>query len=331
MLRYSPDYNLSAKIGTFERRCGTVGDTKIIFGTSDGTILKKFKFPSTIAITQKSEYVTDSRIYDFKGHSYYVGESALNSPSENMIDITDYKNLEYYAPLFLVHALKQLDGKPDVIVTGLSKAQIQFSGNFKQNLQSFEVNETPYKFDTIFVLPQGAGSKLTIDKYGDNFPNEQSEFSGKTTFVGVDIGFNTLDMFMVTDGKTSPTLFEGIENEGVMKIAKLVAKKVYDEHGRQITLHEAKEILGTNLYKLRGKTHDFTEFNKEIKTKYLRELLQLIENRYGKVIDKCDFIHLSGGGSTIFKSTEDNFIKVPKNSAEYMNSIGFYLFGIGKV
>lgn len=304
------------------------GDVKVISGLSDGTILKKFKFPSTIAITQKSEYVTDSRIYDFRGHSYYVGKSALNSPSENLIDITEYKNLEYYAPLFLAHALTLLDKKPDVIVSGLSKAQIQYSGNFKKGLQEFEVNGTKYQFDHVYVLPQGAGSKLTIDKYGDNFPEVQSEFSGRSTFVGVDIGFNTLDMFMVTDGKTSPTLFEGIENEGVMKIAKLVAKKVHEEHNRSITLHEAKEILGSNLYKLRGKTYDFSEFNRQIKTQYLKDLLVLIEEKYGKIIDKCDFISLSGGGSTIFKNTEDNFIKVPKTAHEYYNSIGQYLFGI---
>lgn len=303
------------------------GNIKCVFGTSDGTIHKKFKFPSTIAITQKSEFVTDSRIYDFKGHSYYVGDSALNSPSENLIDITEYKNLEYYAPLFFAHALKEIDGIPDIVVTGLSKAQIQFSGNFKNNIQEFEVNEKTYKFDTVFVLPQGAGSKLTIDKYGDNFPHEQTEFSGKTTFVGIDIGFNTLDMFMVTDGKTSPTLFEGIENEGVMKIAKLVARKVHEEHGRSITLHEARDILDSGLYKLRGKVHDFSAFIKEIKKDYLKSLLSLIETRYGKIIDKCDFISLSGGGSYFFKSTEDNFIKVPKNDGEFYNALGFYLFG----
>lgn len=306
------------------------GNIKIVAGTSDGTIQKKFKFPSTIAITQKSEFVTDSRIYDFKGHSYYVGDAALTSPSENLIDITEYKNLEYYAPLFLAHALTLVDGTPDIVISGLSKAQIQYSGNFKANLQEFEVNGKQYNFTDVYVLPQGAGSKLTIDKYGDNFPNEQTEFAGKTTFVGVDIGFNTLDMFMVTDGKTSPTLFEGIENEGVMKIAKLVAKKVHDEHGRGITLHEARDVLDSNIYKLRGKTYDFSEFNKEIKKNYLRELLELIENRYGKIIDKCDFISLTGGGSYIFKSTNDNFIKVPKNSNEFYNSLGFFLFGITK-
>lgn len=297
------------------------------FGTSEGQITKQFKFTSTIGITNRNEHVSDSRIYDFKDHSYYVGDHALNLPSENLIDITDYKNLEYYAPLFLAHALKQIGDTPDVIVSGLSKSQIENSGHFKEGLMNFQVNGKEYSFPNVFILPQGAGSKMCIDKYGGNFPNIQQEFTGNTSFVGCDIGFNTLDMFLVTDGKTSPNLFEGIEKEGVMKIATRVAKKVKEQHGRGITLHEAKEIIDTGIYRLRGHKHDFSEYVDEVKKTYLKELLALIETKYGKLLDKCDFISLSGGGSTIFKATEDGFIRVPLAKHEFYNSIGFKLWG----
>jgi Actin like proteins N terminal domain len=303
------------------------GDTKVTYGTSDGHIIKQFKFSSSIGITKRNEYVQDSRIYDFLDHSYYVGEHSLHLPSENLIDITDYKNLEYYAPLFLYHTLKLIDSTPDIIVSGLSKAQIQNSGHFKEGLQSFSVNGEQYNFPEVYILPQGAGSKLTIDKFGNNFPNIQNEFLGATTFVGCDIGFNTLDMFLVTDGKTSPNLFEGIEREGIMKIATEVARKVKELHGRQITLHEAKEIIDSGVYKLRGQKYPFKDYIDEIKKGYLKDLLSLIETKYGKILDKCDFISLSGGGSTIFKSTDDGFIRVPKNKHEYYNSTGFFLFG----
>jgi hypothetical protein len=304
------------------------GDVKVTFGTSEGHIEKQFKFPSTIGITKRNEHIQDSRIYDFRDHSYYVGENALHLPSENLIDITDYKNLEYYAPVFLYHAIKMIGAEPDIIVSGLSKAQIENSGHFKEGLMNFEVNGKTFQYNEVLILPQGAGSKLCIDKYGDNFPHHQQEFTGDTTFVGCDIGFNTLDMFLVTDGKTSPNLFEGIEREGVMKIATQVAKKVKELHGRQITLHEAKEIIDTNIYKLRGQKHPFKEYVEEVKKSYLKELLILIESKYGKILDKCDFLALSGGGSTIFKDSEDRFIRVPKAKHEYYNSIGFYLFGI---
>jgi len=173
------------------------GDVKVTLGTADG-IEKQFKFTSAIGITKHNEHVKDSRIYEFKGHSYYVGENAMHLPSENLIDITDYKNLEYYAPLFLYHALQLIDAVPDIIITGLSKAQIQNSGHFKEALMNFVVNEKQFVFNDVYVLPQGAGSKLCIDKYGNNFPELQKEFTGDTTYVGCDIGFNTLDMFLVT-------------------------------------------------------------------------------------------------------------------------------------
>lgn len=304
------------------------GDTKVTLGTSDGNIVKQFKFPSMIGITKRNPHVQDSRICDYQDHSYYVGQDAHNLPSENLIDITEYKNLEFYAPLFLFHTLKLLEVTPDIIVSGLSKAQIENSGHFKEKLMNFTVNDDTFKFDDVFILPQGAGSKLTIDKYGNNFPHEQQEFTGTTTFVGCDIGFSTIDLFMVSDGKTSPNLFEGIEREGVMKIATQVAKKVKELHGRQITLHEAKEIIDTGIYKLRGQKYPFTEYVDEVKKTYLKDLLTLIENRYGSIIDKCDFISLSGGGSTIFNSTTDGFMRVPKTKHEYYNSLGFFLFGL---
>ena len=303
------------------------GDTKVVGITSDGQIKHKFKFPSMVGITKKNEHINSTKIYDYKEHSYQVGENASSLPSESLIDITEYKNLEYYAPLFLYHVLKQIKVKPDIVVTGLSKAQLEQSGHFKAAVQDFEVNGEKIILDNVFVLPQGAGSKLTIDKFGTHFPKQQDEFGGASTFVGCDIGFNTLDMFKVDKGETDPSLFEGIEREGIMKIAIDVAKKVKEIHGRQITLHEAKEILDTGIYKLRGQKHPFDDYVQEIKKDYLKNLLSLIESKYGKIIDKCDFIFVSGGGSTIFKSTDDNFIRVPETAHEFYNAIGFALFG----
>ena len=56
-------------------------------------------------------------------------------------------------------------------------------------------------------------------------------------------------------------------------------------------------------------------------------MIRLIEARYGKIIDKCDFISVSGGGSTIFKTTDDGFFKIPKTANEFYNSIGFFIYG----
>lgn len=306
------------------------GDVKVVYGDVSGNISKVFKFPSAIGITARSEYVSDVRVLDFKDHSYYVGENALLLPSSNMVDISEYKNLEYYAPLFLYYAMKTIgiDDVPDYVVCGLSKAQITNSGYFKEALEKFTVNGRTFEGNRISILPQGAGSKLTVDVYGDEFPNKQTDLNAVRTFIGVDIGFNTLDFFVVFNGKTSPSLFEGIEHQGVMKIAHSLGAFIKERFDRDISLHEAKEILDTGYYKLRGDYHDLSDQITEIKTQYLDEIQDLINKRYGNVIDKCDFVYLSGGGSVFFKDVASKgFYRVPKTKPEFYNAIGFYLYG----
>ena len=309
------------------------GDVKVIYGDTTGKISKIFKFPSAIGVTQRTEYVADTRIVDFKEHSYYVGEDALSLPSSSMVDIAEYKNLEYYAPLFLYHAIKLigLDEMPGYVVCGLSKAQICNSGYFKEALESFVVNGVKFSGINVSVLPQGAGSKITVDTYGDEFPQQQRDMNSENTFIGVDIGFNTIDIFLVMNGKTSPSLFEGIEHQGVMKLAQLVAAYIKSEFNRELTLHEAKDILDTGVYKLRGQRYDISKHIYEIKQNYLNEIQGLINSRYGDVIDKCDFVYLSGGGSAMFKDIDPTeFFRTPKKYPEFYNAIGFYLYGIQK-
>lgn len=305
------------------------GHNKVVLSTENGDILKKFKFPSLIGITKANQYIKDNKIYNYKDHDYYVGDDASALPSENLIDITEYKNLEFYAPVFLAYSINIIGVMPDVIVTGLSKAQIQNSGYFKDALSSFIVNGQQYKFKNIFVIPQGAGSKICIDTYGEDFPNKQTDFTGKSSYIGCDIGFNTLDMFRVIDGKTSASVFEGIEHQGVMKIASKLAMLIKEKHSRTISLHEAMEVLDSNIYKLRGASYDFKSEILEIKKQYIKELLELVEEKYGKILDKCDYVFLSGGGSAFFKSGTFNDINVlvPKSNFEFYNAIGQAMFG----
>lgn len=39
---------------------------------------------------KENEFINDNRIYEFKGHQYYVGENSVNTP-ENLIEINEYK------------------------------------------------------------------------------------------------------------------------------------------------------------------------------------------------------------------------------------------------
>ena len=68
---------------------------KVCAGTGDGQIIKKFKFPSVIGITKNIEGVQNDSIVHYDEHYYMVGDDAKHLPSDNIIDISDYKNLNH--------------------------------------------------------------------------------------------------------------------------------------------------------------------------------------------------------------------------------------------
>lgn len=310
------------------------GDVKVVIGTAS-QITHQFKFSSAIAQAAKASAIRDTRIIDIavgeQMHQVYAGLDALSLPSSQIIDISDYDALEAYAPVFIHKALKiaNVDQKDvSILVSGLSVAQLGQSGYFKERIKQFAINNENYSFEQVFLLPQGAGSKMAFDKYGANYPNIRTE-STNNTFVGCDIGFNTLDLYYVTDGKTSPNLFEGIQKEGVMKIANMVKANIKELFNRDITTREAKEVLDTKVYKLRGEVHNMSQAVDKAISQYTQNLLTIIEDKYGPVIDKCDFICLQGGGATFF-DLDDPFFRVVKNNSEFYNAVGFYLYGVQK-
>ena len=307
------------------------GNNKVVIASNEKGILKQFSFPTVVGTVKRQELIDDPRIFDYDGNSYYVGEEALLLPSTSIVDVKDYKALEYFAPLFIYYVCNKEKINPDVIATGLSKAHIGQSQYFQEKISKFTVNGNEIINNNVYVLPQGAGAKITIDEYGDNFPTKNSEFLGDRSYVGADIGFNTLDMFQVIHGKVSPNLFEGVENSGIVKIAKQLIDLVKEKLGKDITFNEAKEILANNGLRIRGKTIDFTSEIKEFKKQYLEELMALVESKYGKILDKMENLYIIGGGSYIFKDEEDDFIKIPKKDNEYYNAIGFYLYARSKL
>ena len=304
---------------------------KCVLMHKDGTTIKKFKFPSYIGITKSNiEGVQNPDILHYDENYYFVGEKARHLPSQNLVDITEYKNLEYFGPLFVHWALKTagvLETGVSKIVSGLSIAQIQNSGHFQEAISHYVVDGKEYQHE-VLLLPQGAGVKLAYDKFGPNYPTELKEFLGEATYVIVDGGFNTLDLLLVNEGKTDPNLFEGVEKSGVMRIASQMAKIIHEKHQRELSLQEAREVLDSGIYKLRGQRYNYSEEVKKLKEDFLKEVLNLVNDRYGSIIDKADFIVIGGGISYLFKDSQDGFIKVIKQDSEYYNAIGEALFAL---
>ena len=304
------------------------GDTKVVYGDDTGNIIKKFKIPTLIGIVgNNTSIVKDDKIIAYAGNSYYVGEDVYSLESSRIIDINDYSHLEFFAPIICHYVCTLIKDRPDIVVTGLSKAQLENSGHFQKKLESYEVNGQTYEFNKVVVLPQGVPSKLTIEKYGINYPKSNTDYHDKSSYLCIDVGFNTLDLFQVINGETSANLAEGIEQHGIVKLAQKVKSLVATDErfNRTISLKEAKHILDSNSYKLRGATYDLTEECSRIKSEYLADLTKLVESKYGTILDNMDAFYLIGGGSIIFRDMNDSFIKVPAAENEFYNVLGFFL------
>lgn len=307
------------------------GDLKITYGDNAGNIKELYKFNSILGRIDLSELIQDDRARHFDGHDYYIGPLALNLETDRIIDIIDYKNLEYFTPLFIEEVISQLVDKgyevPTIIVCGLSIAHIQHSAYYKEAIVKHLTGRLGYTLE-VKIIPQGIGGKIAFDKYGIDFPHPSRTFSDYQNYVGIDIGFNTLDIFQVIEGKTTSNNIKGIENEGVIKVAKLLLDYIEEQYNTTFSIKECKAILDSGRFKVRGVEHVIQTKLEAIKKGYISQVQGLVEQEFGKVLDKTDKMRLFGGGSYMFQSVEDPFIEVPKTRAEYYNSIGNYLYSL---
>lgn len=302
------------------------GDVKVVYGDNN-SVKNIFKFPSAVAQVEKNALVNDVNLIEHEGRSFYVGEAALGIQNSAIIDISDYSRLEKATPLFLLKAIKDLDiSLPDIIVLGLSIAQVANSGYYKETVEN--LFKGLGKDVRVIVLPQGAASKLTIDRYGATFPQVSKDFNPQLNYVLCDIGFNTLDVCHVVNGKTSANMLRGIEKQGAIVIASTLVEKIKEAHGLNLTVNEARQILNEGSFKRRGVSYEVASFIKEAKLAYIENLKVIIEDQFGDILDKVDNLFIVGGGAYFLSDITDPFFKIPKEQAEYYNAVGYYLFGL---
>lgn len=303
------------------------GSVKVAFG-DEVQVSKLYKFTSAIANVAVSEFVHDDRVIPFEGKNYYVGDDALALQSSSIIDVNKYELLEYYAPVFLFKIIRDLQMIPDRIVLGLSIAQITNSAHFKKRVEDFLKNHNINI--PIDLLPQGMISKLVIEKHGISFPDKEGDFPRYNNYVGCDIGFNTLDIFQVINGKTSSNLARGIPERGLQVIVSRLIAQINQDHSTKLTLNEGKEVLATGIYRKRNNRFDYSEFIRELKKDYVKELMVIIENEFGAILDKMEALIIFGGGAYSLQDVSDEFVLVPKSHAEYYNVVSYYYFNGSK-
>lgn len=261
----------------------------------------------------------------FEGKRYYIGEEALMEDSENIINITDYKQHEKLSPLSLWNVIKEnnINVKDiDNIYIGISLAHKDYAKSFIKRMSKFKVNNEVFDFtDKIKLVAQGVGAKYAIDHY----------FYKKIdspTYAIIDIGQLTIDVVTVIKGKVRYENAEGAAQEGVIKIIQQIQEYIAKEFSEIISIKEAQEVMLSGKYNLFGE-HDLLEIIDNLKKEYSIYIINLLKQKYKNVFKKYPKIYFVGGGAyyiskDILSKTagiSQESIVIPEE-AEYYNAIG---------
>jgi len=218
---------------------------------------------------------------------------------------------------------------------GLSPAMMDKFNDYK-NFISEELNFESSKLD-IFI--QGVSCHYTYYELGLDIdsPNKDLIETSKN-YVGVDIGFNSLDFYICVDGSLLDYGIKGFFKKGVCIITNNLKKHIKETYGTDLSDVEVKEILMTYSYKKRGQLIDLSHVIEGYIIEYLTATMDLIEDEYGVQMNKMDNVIIFGGGAQMLKSAQEklpqiskkieelygtDFMLIPKTDAEYYNSIGY--------
>lgn len=295
------------------------GDIKWVWKNRKGDV-KKGKFTSIVAEAPMS--ANDMPLID--GYRYFMGQEAFMRDSKDIIEIVDYPKLRTFSPLFLWKVMEELKITPDDIdylVIGLSLAQIDQSDDFKKRMSSFKINNVTYSFkDKISLVPQGVGAKYAIER---NFEN-------RSTYLLIDIGFSTIDVVDVIDGKVRPENVKGYPHEGIIKIARLLQEYLLDEFDEIVSLKEVKEVMKTKKFRANGVDHDLSEVIKQFSAKYTERTMKSLKIRYKREFQKYTKIYFVGGGAYFIDESASPIICTVKDP-EYYNALGNYYYKEGQL
>lgn len=272
---------------------------------------------------------------------YLLGPSALRTARSYLLPLETFDDMLAVYPAWISYLLKKLEHiKFDRVTIGLSFAFVNEADRLLTHLYDTLMIDPSTRF--FVCLPQALSARRGLVKYGvsikDNAANA-TKASDFQSFVIIDVGQNTVDGCSVINGKSAAGANLGIADSGVIVVARNIADYIYKKYEYRISIKEAQTVVDTGILTRRGREIDLTDIIKQLKKRYLIDLLNLIEERYGEFLDAADNLVIIGGGAYLFnqmlgdkdfcaeveKHFPVSFIITPKDSSEYYNSISYLL------
>lgn len=319
------------------------GDVKLVFsfnsgnGSSRQKILKKF--PTAIAYAKDGiigDLGKSEKRYAFNGKDYFVGTSALQC--RDVFSTRDIDFLMTYSPLLAWVAVEQsLQSHPDTesissamkkICLGMPLAHFHSKRErLLDIMKKSRVSDSSLQFDAIDVRAQGQG--ILFDFMIDDSGVPISDRLSMNVLV-VDIGFNTVDILGVVDGRPSREWSGMLERGGISRIGEQVGSFLQREFNFELPEQAIKDVLQKKEIALYGATKDISLAIRKASEEYAVWLLQEIRSRWEGFLKKADQLILAGGGAYYVVDSfcsvyPQEFLHVPEKP-EYSNALGFHKY-----
>ena len=319
------------------------GDVKLVIGFNPGngstrqTILRKF--PTAISYARDGiigDLGMDEKRYEFNGRNYFVGSQALQC--RDVFSTRDIDFLIDHSPLLAFAAVEKILLANPVNVDppeiNLSKIELclgmpiahfhskraRLTGIMKKS----RVSDAPLCFDSVDVRAQGQG--IFFDFVFDVAGQPVADHLSMNVLV-VDIGFNTVDILGVLDGRPSREWSGMLERGGICRIAEEVGVYLQREFNFDLSEQALKDVIRKKEIALYGAVKDISWVIRNASEKYADWLIQEIRSRWDGFLKTADHLILAGGGAyyvaDVFHSVyPQGFLHVPEKP-EYSNAKGF--------
>lgn len=316
------------------------GDVKIVTGkinaiNSSGNL---DKFPSTVAkIRNRSiEGLTDAQIeYTFENRKYLLGSDAL--VSRNIIPTRDIDFILEFSPLLVFRALEfaartfhlplQAVCTSAEICLGLPLAYYKTKKkDLTQRLRHFEVSGYQINIPSPAIQAQGQG--ILLDFLFDDQCRPNRDWINSNLLI-LDIGFNTVDILCVHEGRSSAEWSNMLEGAGICRICRdldIALKKL----GLELSEQAIKKVLSQKKTTIYGKEINLSETIEELQADYADFLYREIQSRFADILKTTSKLIVSGGGayyvSNVFKGKyPDDFLFIPYQP-EFSNARGYFKY-----
>ena len=255
--------------------------------------------------------IGDKSSVRYNGKDYLVGEKALYK--SNVLPTRSDDFLTTYAPLFIHKIVEENNLSPDLVTLSLSIGEFKKKYKTLESVcQSFTINDTVYNFRTE-VYPQGLG----IWKYAGSPSNA----------IILDIGFNTVDILSIIDGRPVPEFSAGYADMGVCEIASTVAEYISANIvGSYIPEISVIQVVAAGKFKYKRQEYDVSDLINSKKKTYTKRIFDVLSKspKFKTVFDRIDtFIAAGGGAYFIDDDLKKQYGFTIPDKPEYANVLGF--------